>query len=129
MILDILFAFLVAVLFTLLLIAVAGRRGPGPLAGAIFFAVLLFFAVWAGGVWITPVGSPQWGLSLLTFLLVGLAFALLLAALLPPVRPPAKSSREVAASETAAIAFSFFFWLLLLLLLLAVVGHYAFWKA
>lgn len=128
MILDILFAFLVAVLFTLLLIAIAGRRGPGPLAGALFFVILLFFAVWAGGVWITPVGAPQWGLSLLTFLLVGLALALVLAALLPPVRPPAESSQEAALSETAAITFSFFFWLLIVLLLLAVIGRYAFWR-
>ena len=56
--------------------------------------VLLLLAVWAGGVWLMPLGPMLWGGHWLSFLLVGFFVVLVLAALMPsrPVRTSAADS-------------------------------------
>jgi len=128
---DFVFALVFALLFTFILVAVFGRRGPGPYSGFVFFLVLLFFAIWAGGVWLVPVGPPLWGRSWLTFLLVGLFLALIIAASLPPARRTRAQAGEKAADvaldsreEKIELALGTFFWVLLVVCLVIVATRY-----
>jgi len=126
---DMLFAFVIALIVAGILTSGFGRRGPGPLSGFIFFFVMLFFFIWALGIWIEPVGPMVGGVPWLTFAMVGLVAALLLAA----VTTPGRTQRNVpetpveTAAEEAAVAtvFTVFFWLLLIALLFAIVVNYA----
>lgn len=123
-------ALLIASIFASLLVGLLGRRGPGPFSGLLFFLLLLFLAVWAGGIWITPVGPVAWGVSWVTFLVLGLVFSMLLAAAIPPIKPRSlkrhkPSPEETVAAEAAEIAVDFFFWILIFVLLATIVSRYA----
>ena len=89
-------------------------------------------------MWLTPIGPPIWGVPWLSFLWIGLLFALLVAALIPPSererRAPGRPLEAERAEETriveeeptgAEIAFGIFFWLLLLFLIISIIWHYA----
>ncbi len=124
-------AFVVAALLAVLLTATLGRRGPGPWAGFVFFFVLLFLATWAGGLWVLPWRPMMWGgVPWLSFLVVGVLVALLLAALLPGrvAEAPPVETREPTAAESAVagvgLAVGVFFWLLMLGLVVAIVVNY-----
>jgi hypothetical protein len=79
--------------------------------------------IWAGGVWVTPVGPPIFGVYWLPFLLIGLFVVLLIAAgSTPERRPPAET---VAREEEAALGLSAFFWVLLLVLAIAIAAGYS----
>ena len=131
-VLDFVFALLFALLFSVVLVALLGRRGPGPFAGFLFFLALLFFAIWAGGVWLVPVGPPLWGRSWLTFLLVGLIVVLILGATLPPARrrrstAATEETIESPEEESVGAAVSAFFWIVLVLCLFFISARYLFW--
>lgn len=124
---DVVWALLVALLLTAIFGLGVRREGFG--VGLLFFFVLIFLFTWAGGVWIAPVGPLTWGAPWLSFVLVGLVFALLWAAVVPPPRRP-RSRREAAAqirqdAETAAL-FNIFFWILAVGLLIAIVVRYVY---
>jgi hypothetical protein len=133
---EFLIALIVAAILAVLLTAAVGRRGPGPLAGFLFFFVLLFVATWAGGLWITPYGPLMWGtVPWLSYVVVGVIIALLLAALIPPVSepvsaaPPAPGEEiEATTTEKAAagvgVALGIFFWLFLLAMIIAIAARY-----
>ncbi len=132
--LDMIFALVIGLGLAVLVYSVLGRRGPGPMAGLVVFAVLLFLAVWAGGIWLGPIGPLAWGVPWLTFVLVGVIVTLFLATMLPPVSqaaqaepPPTleQTAADQAASSAALLAISGFFWALILLLLALVVVGYA----
>jgi hypothetical protein len=126
---DIVVAVVVALIFSIGLVVLAGRRGPGPWAGFFYFFVLLFLAIWAAGVWVTPGEATGWTVSWIVFIVAGLVFALLLAVVVPPIRPksvrPEESQREEAAEESAEIAIDFLFWVLVFVLLATIVSRYA----
>jgi len=130
-IIDFLFALVVAVLLSLVLIALMGpqrRREGSSVAGAVmFFFIILFFASWAGGVWLAPVGAPVWGGTWAPFLLVGVFVALLLAAAGEHSRHM-QERRETESPEadiaTNAMAFGMFFWVLIIALVAAVIAGY-----
>lgn len=121
----------IAAFLSLILIGLFRRRGPGPCAGFFFVFSTLFLAVWAGGIWLLPVGPPLWGESWLGFVLVGLVFALLLAVALPSRKQPATLDLQhpevKAASEAAELVFGLFFYLLVIVLIVAIVGRYTWW--
>jgi hypothetical protein len=105
-----------------------GMRGyRGGYAFLIFF-LLLFFATWAGGVWLTPIGyAYPW----FVFLLIGLFLALFIAALLPPAPPPRKKQKEPGTEPTASeaatiVTVNAFFWILLIGLMIAIILGYFF---
>jgi hypothetical protein len=133
LIVDILFALVFALLFAALLVWPFSRSGPGPASGFVFFALLLFLAIWAGGIWLEPVGPGLWGRPFLSFLIIGLVIMLLLAAAVPPVRhtsPPVsagEAAREVEREQTAATAVGVFFWILLVVFIASIVARYAIW--
>ncbi|MBD3337300.1 MAG: hypothetical protein GF355_17445 [Candidatus Eisenbacteria bacterium] len=124
------FALIIAVLFSALLVGLFGWRHPartGAGAALVFLFLILLLATWAGGAWMGPFGPPLWGGYWLPPLLVGVVILLIIAALVP-VRPP---RTRVAADEPSgevegpALFFGLFFWLLLLALAVAVVAAYA----
>lgn len=137
--LDLLFAFLVAMILSLLFIpwtsAEREAEGTSAVSALLFFFLILLFATWAGGVWVEPFGPPIMGVAWLPFLFVGLLVALLIAAATEPSRrrymgnqrrvPPrggATTNEETA--EFAAAAFGVLFWILLVVLIVAVVSSY-----
>lgn len=121
--------FLIALLIALLLTAIfAGiLRGHRFGAALIFFFVVLLLATWAGGVWITPLGPEISGVKWLSFVLVGLFFALVLTAALPPDPGRRTKTQPVAQTpESAApvVLFGLFFWVLIGALVVALMAHY-----
>jgi len=86
MVFELALSLLIAILLSVLLVSVvvpadSDRRGPGP---TLFLFVVLLLATWAGGVWLPPLGPAAWGVHWLSFVVVGLFVALLLAATMPP---------------------------------------------
>lgn len=138
---EILVASAIALVLAVIFVPLVGWRRPGmsreKQASAFwFFFLVLFLATWAGGAWIAPMGPLLWGVPWLSFLLVGLVVALLLAAVAPP-RSRTHSHHSVHSSTGGEAAISaglgLFFWLLMLLLLFATVAAYTFagadWRA
>jgi hypothetical protein len=114
----------------LTLVFTGGLPRQGRWANFIFFFGIVFLAAWAGGVWITPVGTSFWGVYWLSFVLVGLIVALVLAQGLP--RRPPRSRQEaikqalemIDEQREAEKAFGLFFWLLIGVLLFVIIMHY-----
>lgn len=132
MVIEILLAVIIALLFSVLLVTVAGierpgRPGLGP--GLFFFFILLFALTWAGGIWLAPFGPALWGVYWIPFLVVGLFVALLIAVLLPRRRPrtPVEAQEEAKERAEAEGALSFFFWVLIAFVALSLILHY-FWR-
>ncbi len=121
---DILFALAVALLLTALFDR--GFRNRGPWTSLWVFFLLIFLASWAGGLWVTPVGPPLFGIYWLPFVFVGIIFALLIAAA-APARPPrsrAEAIERARAQEEVSEALSVFFWVWIIGLLLVIVLAY-----
>ena len=129
---DLLFVLLFAILLTSILSAGLGwrhPRSPGFAPALIFLFVVLLLGMWAGGLWIVPVGPLLWDVPWLTFLLVGLLVALLiLAAAAPATRPrprtPTEAAEETEEAVIAGTVFTAFFWVLVIGLLIAIVVGY-----
>jgi len=124
---DVVFAFVIGILFTGIFAIGFGRRGPW--ASIPVFFLIVFLAAWAGGAWATPVGPPLFGVFWLPFLFMGLAIALLLAAAAPPPQSPVdivSPEPERGEERKAAVAFEIFFWILLVTLGIAIVSRYIF---
>jgi hypothetical protein len=132
MALEFFLALIFAAFIALLLAAALGRgarRGGGWQALAMLI-LLLFLAIWAGGVYMAPLGPALMGVSWLPFLAMAVFLALLIAALLPPSgqeTPAAEgnAAREAPAPASAAVAIvGVFFWILVAALVVAIVAHY-----
>lgn len=124
LLLELMLAFFVALVLAVLLAYPFGRTGPGPLNGLLFFFVLLFLAVWAGGAWLTPVGPPAWGVPWVGFVLVGVILAMILTAAAPP-RPTRSADPDSPVAEAAALSLGLFFYLAIFALLAAIIYNYA----
>lgn len=140
--LDLLFAFLMALILAALLTGPAGWRHPRRPDGwgtGLFLFLLLLPVIWAGGVWLSPMGPPVGGSYWLPLVVVGVMVALLVLAIgssggPTTLRDNARAGAETGAgtepdvNEAAALGitalFGFFFWLLLLA---GVVGIAAFY--
>jgi hypothetical protein len=133
---EILFAFVVALLLTLLFVPLTSpqqsREGGSVLGPILFFFLILFFASLAGGIWLTPIGPPLWGGFWASFLVVGIFVALLLVAAGDPPRsyrfrtvtPKRMTTAEAETEAVAAAAFGMLFWILILSLVAAVIAGY-----
>jgi hypothetical protein len=126
---DLALALLFGLVLAGLLVGPFRRRGPGPIAGFLFFFSLLFLIVWAGGAWLQPFGAPLLGVYWMPYGLVAVVALLLIAALVPP--PSRQSTVEVVdvaeearRERVAEVGLTLFFGLLLLTLIIAVVAHY-----
>jgi hypothetical protein len=124
---DLLFAFIVAGVLSLLLGIALRRRVPEPettWGSILFLFLLLFFATWAGGVWLTPFGPPLWNTYWLPFVAVGVLLALMLVAVMPGVYFGRKGIREARREVEIAEVFGAFFWVLMAILIFVVIAHY-----
>lgn len=88
---DLIVAFIVAVVLTA--IFAFGFRRRGPWESILIFFIIVLMAAWAGGRWLTPMGSVVYGVYWFAFLVSGLMIALFLAAA-TPIRHP-KTEEEV----------------------------------
>lgn len=122
-----LFALLMALILCAVFVLGFGKKGPWDRFSVFFIIVLL--AAWAGGVWLNPVGPPFLGVHWVSFLLVGLLIALLLAAAIPPkdsqstveiVEPGEQLKEQKALARTLGA----FLWVFLLVLVLSIVVRY-----
>ncbi len=127
--LEILFAIIIAILFSLFLGVLLGWQLPGrgglwPSLMFLFF--LIFIATFAGGYWLRPIGPALWGINWISILLIGFVVMLLAAAIVPPRRP--RNTREAIrqAEERAETEWSLgiFFWLLLLVFGIAIIARF-----
>jgi hypothetical protein len=125
-VLNLLLALIVALLFAVILVYGFGRRAAGPMSGFLFFFGLLFFAVWAGSVWITPIGPELWGVPWMTMMIVGLVVAMIIAAVAAPVSPEPTAPDEdgIAPPGAAGWGCGILFWLTIAVLLVAAVARY-----
>ncbi|MEJ2697414.1 MAG: hypothetical protein P8013_12275 [Candidatus Sulfobium sp.] len=111
---------------TLVLTAVfaVGFRKQRTWPVVLVFFVILFLATWAAGVWITPAASLP-GVSWVSYVIVGLLFALLLTALIPLSRSMQSArAREAEEKAIAIVVFDLFFWILVIGLIAAIIVRY-----
>ncbi len=116
---HILFAFIVAVIVTAILIVVFRHR-PG--VNVWIFLIILFLGTWAGGVWVKPFGPPLWGDYWLSFLAAGLFIGIIIAAI-ASMHPRTDEVERRQERETEAVL-GFFFWVLIIGLIFAVIAYY-----
>lgn len=139
---DLFFAFLVALLIAVILAGPLGwrhPRGDSAVAASLFLFILLLAVVWAIGAWMTPYGPPLWGSYWLPFLFVGVMVALVILAIgaaadsswppdkLPPktqVTPDPEIKEAEAAAAGAAAIFGVIFWILLIAAIAAIIAAY-----
>lgn len=119
---DLLLVLAVALLLTL--VFAFGLRGQRNKVMLFMFFLVLFFATWAGVLWLNPVEFPGWGQSWLPFLVIGLIFALLIAAFIPPSRPALTPQESEQPMEPGGVRINFLFWILLIVLGVAVAMFY-----
>jgi hypothetical protein len=140
--LEFLFAFVLALVIAGILAAALSRSTDQrseiwPLG--LFFFVLLLFTIWAGGVWIAPVGPELWGVSWVPYVIIGIIVALLLAASVPS-QDRWRSAQAAAAAGSgtttatpaegevaSAVALSVFFWIVVAALIAAIAARYVWW--
>jgi Ca2+/Na+ antiporter len=133
LILELLVALLVSLVLSAVFALATWKRGKRK--GLVWLFLLIFFAIWAGGLWMRPFGPTFWGIHWLSFLLVGLVVALILAA--SQARPKPRGRNETIevlekmrqkreAEQVAWITLTIFFWVLLFSLLSAIVFRYLF---
>lgn len=119
---TVIIAIVIALFFSLIFSYVFKNRGPWSSLWTFF--LILFLAVWAGGLWLAPVG-PYWHeISIVPLIFIGLLFALLLAAATPPATPSPdirKTGEEIQEKNKAAAAVGLFFWILLVALIAAII--------
>lgn len=115
-------AFIIALTTTLIFSAGLKSRGPWWL----FFAVV-FFASWAGALWVNPVGPVFWGIAWIPMAVVGLIFAFILAAVAAENPRKEVAGHGVSSNgRTTAVVIGSFFWLLLISLFIAIILGYSY---
>jgi hypothetical protein len=68
--------------------------------------------------------SALWGLPGLSYLLVGILFALILTVLIPLAKYRGKGTKEEEEKEVAIVAFDLYFWILVVGLIIAIIARY-----
>lgn len=133
---EFIIAFIVAVIFSVLLVFALGWERPdrkGVLPTIIYLFILIFLFTWAGGIWLTPLGPSTWNISWLPFFIVGFIITLMLITLIPPRWRRRRSTIEVVEKKEderiereTAKAMNIFFWVLLIILVLTIMVRYVF---
>ncbi len=131
---DLFFASIIAFVFSILLTVVLGWRRPGASGiwpSVFFLFMLLFFGVWAGGIWLIPFGPKMLDIYFLPFLVSALAFSLIIIALIPPPKRTDETIKLVRTdtenksdSNKTRRLWGVFFWFLLAGLLIVIVLKY-----
>jgi hypothetical protein len=125
LIVHLLFALAFAIILGAFFSIAFERRGPWE-SVPIFF-LILFLVIWAGGIWITPIGPMLWGVYWVPFFIIGLLIALFLAAATPPPRPPHVTPETLERRQEELrphLALETFFWTLLVGLVIVIAVRY-----
>lgn len=129
---HLLVAFFVALFLSLLLIPLrrpqTTQAKTSTAVGVLFLFFILFLGTWAGGLWITPFGSPWLGVYWMPFLVAGIFIALVVATTdQSSWRSKERKQTESDRVEHAALATSFglLFWILIMALALAIYAGYS----
>lgn len=92
------------------------------------FFILILLITWSGGRWITPIGPLLWGVPWLSFMIVGLFFALLLTAInhgrYRSYNNRDKTNEKFHAKTQTIYALNIFFWILAFGLCLSIILAY-----
>ena len=96
------------------------RARPSTPVWALF--ILLFFAIWAGGMWIVPIGPVHLGIAWLPFVLMAILLTVFVVALSPRRGAGHRSEREV--EREVEVGLGLYFWVLIGALVAAVVASY-----
>ncbi|MGK7395772.1 MAG: hypothetical protein ACNS62_14425 [Candidatus Cyclobacteriaceae bacterium M3_2C_046] len=124
---EILLALIIAIIITV--IFVIGFKNRGPWGSIWAFFLIIFLAIWAASLWVSPRGPFLYGVAWMPIAFVGVVFALIISAAAPPSnRETIQHNRKIdpeLKQKTTINTFSLFFWLLLVILVVAVVfGYY-----
>lgn len=110
------------------LMAFAGGRGDVNIWPVL---VLFFVAIWAGGLWLTPVGPSMIGVYWMPFLFVAIFVALFWIAAPPPPKRTRRAGEQTTTSpvqKTATVVtaadLGLLFWVLLVALAIAALARY-----
>lgn len=127
---QVLFAFLMALLFTAVFTWGFERRGPW--SSVLVFFLIVFLAAWAGSLWLSPAGPAFLGIFWVPIVAVAFIFAVLLSAALPH-RPPTQEVETISQVEREEQAkervFDAFFWVLLAGFVIVIILGYAYGQA
>ena len=129
---DLLLVFIFALVLSSILGWGVGWRHPSRSDGtgvSIFFLfIILFFAMWAGGVWMVPHGPLIYGRPWLSLLIIGIFISLILLAVAAPgrrrPRTPEQAEQDAVENVTAVTVFGIFFWILIIGFLIAAIVSY-----
>jgi hypothetical protein len=118
-----------SVVLAALLVGVLGWRRPGraeALPAAVFLLAVLFLGMWAGILWVDPVGPVAWGVPWVPLVIIGVVLSLVLAVTIPSRRPPPGEEVRIVPDKTtpAERTLGMFSWILLAVLLIVVVAGY-----
>lgn len=116
---HLIFALVIAFLFSSLFMLGYRRRLPGSVAGMVF--IMIFLSVLAGGMWINPAGPVLFGVHWVSLILIGLVIALILAAVLKPEFYRAKTPEPGMPQKPTAKVFNFFTYAFIVFLILLIV--------
>lgn len=121
---EFLIALVISLFFTIVL-AVSGKKHRTWKKMIAIFLMMLF-ASWAGGIWITPVGPAFLGIYWLSFFIVALILALILETVTALHAPPSniniKETQKEEESLEILIGFSFSI-LMIIFIIVIVVGY------
>jgi hypothetical protein len=124
------FAFFIALVFALALVAGLGRAGPGPWSGLLFFMFLLFLMAWAGGLWLPSMGPRLFDVALFPFVATALIGILLFAAVIPHrsrgtmIAAIDETERRHHREDVAGVVMGSFYWIVVILLVAAIVKRF-----
>jgi len=83
--------------------------------------VILFFAIWAGGLWVASAGRSHVGLTWLPFTLIAVLLTVLVVALSPHGQ---SHQQELEVERKVEVGLGLFFWVLIGGLIAAIVAGY-----
>jgi len=134
---DLVFSLIVALVISVIFARILVRGGPR--RGFFWFYLVIFLAVYAGGIWAKPYGAPLSALNWLPFLVAGIVMAFLLT-ILAPRYPKVKREaqfdrqqtlyildeidREKKIADLAYISINFLFWGVVALLVFIIISRY-----
>lgn len=125
---TILTAIILSIIMTLAFSIIFNRRGRRGVGIWTFF-LTLFFVMWAGGLWIYPIGPYIWGVSWVPLFVIGLVAGLLLTAIAPVTRSEISDTEGRRSNVNPAgmgwSAAGIFFWAVIIVLLIAIIMGYS----
>jgi ABC-type branched-subunit amino acid transport system permease subunit len=123
---DLIFSFVLSLVIAV--VFAIGFKNKGPWGTIWAFFLLIFLAVWAASIWVSPVGPLLMGYSIIPVAIVGVVFALIVVAASSPDNLQTMRTDKISdissADKPAFSTYSVYFWLLMTTLVLVIVFGY-----